>query len=125
VTWQRQTRHAAHFVPHDLTHYAVETSLGYTNGFFGLITEGWDVDETTGKGTRGALPPEALEVEKIVGVFDSERGSGTSWTVDEFNEFIPRRLSDAEIQKVRNLRGALFNQWFNLPSGERLQLTFP
>ena len=44
VTWQRQTRHAAHFVPHDLTHYAVETSLGYTNGFFGLITEGWDVD---------------------------------------------------------------------------------
>jgi hypothetical protein len=26
---------------HDLTHYAVETALGYRRDFFGLITEGW------------------------------------------------------------------------------------
>ena len=54
VTWQKQTRHAAHFALHDLTHYAVETALGYRRGFFGLIAEGWDVDDTTGKGARGA-----------------------------------------------------------------------
>lgn len=37
VTWQKQEKHAAHFAPHDLTHYAVETALGYRRGFFGLF----------------------------------------------------------------------------------------
>src|SRR3984957_14106051 len=77
VTWQKQTKHAAHFAVHDLTHLAVETVLSYRRGFFGLIAEGWDVDDTTGKGARGPLPGEAGEVEQIVGLFDSERGSGT------------------------------------------------
>ena len=78
VTWQKQTRHAAHFALHDLTHYAVETALGYRRGFFGLIAEGWDIEDTSGKGGRGALPAEALEVERIVGLFDSERGAPPS-----------------------------------------------
>jgi hypothetical protein len=73
VTWQKQTKHAAHFAVHDLTHFAVETVLGYRRGFFGLIAQGWDVDDTTGKGARGVLPAEAIKVEKIVGLFDSER----------------------------------------------------
>jgi hypothetical protein len=28
VTWQ--SKHAAHFALHDLTHYAIETALGFT-----------------------------------------------------------------------------------------------
>src|ERR1035438_8851808 len=61
VSWQKQAKHAAHFALHDLTHYAVETALGYKQGFFGLIARGWEVEDTTGKGARGAIPPEALE----------------------------------------------------------------
>ncbi len=34
VTWRKLTKHAAHFALHDLTHYAVETVLGYRRGFF-------------------------------------------------------------------------------------------
>ena len=49
VTWQKQKKHAAHFALHDLTHYAVEMSLGYRRGFFGLMAEGWDVDDTREK----------------------------------------------------------------------------
>ncbi len=93
VTWQKQTRHAAHFALHDLTHYSVETTLGYRKGFFGLIAEGWDIEDTTGKGARGPLPREAAEVEQIVGLFDAERGSGTLWTPEEFNQFAPRPLT--------------------------------
>jgi hypothetical protein len=53
VTWQVQrARHAAFFPLHDLTHYAVETVLGFRRGFFGLIADGWDIDDTTGKGRR-------------------------------------------------------------------------
>ena len=124
ITWQKQTKHAAHFALHDLTHYAVETSLGYRRGFFGLITEGWDVDDTTGKGSRGPLPAEAVEVEKIVGLFDSERASGMLWIREEFNEYAPRPLTDAEIQGVRALRGTLFQQWFATAPGQSMELTF-
>jgi hypothetical protein len=124
ATWQKQTKHAAHFVLHDLTHFAVETSLACQRGFFGLIAEGWDIADTTGKGKRGALPPEAVEVERIVGLFDSERASGTLWTAEEFNAFAPRPLSEPEIQRVRALRSALFQRWFALPEGQKLELKF-
>lgn len=124
VTWQKQTRHAAHFVLHDLTHYAVETTLGCRRGFFGLISEGWDAEDTTGKGARGRLPMEAVEVEQIVGLFDSERGSGTLWTADEFNAFAPRRLTEEDIRNVRALRAKLFQQWIALEPGEKLELQF-
>jgi hypothetical protein len=122
VTWQKQPKHGAHFALHDLTHYAVETALGYRRGFFGLIADGWEVEDTTGKGARGPLPPEAVEVERIVGLFDSERGSGMLWTGEEFNEFAPRKLTDAEIQSVRAIRGALFRQWFEIEPGQALEL---
>ena len=124
VTWQKLTKHAAHFALHDLAHYAVETVLGYRRGFFGLITEGWDVDDTTGKGARGALPAEAVEVERIVGLFDSERGAGVRWSPDEFNEFSPRALTDTEIQKIHNLRAALLHQWFAIAIGQKMELKF-
>jgi hypothetical protein len=124
VTWQKQAKHGAHFALHDLTHYAVETALGYRRGFFGLIADGWEVEDTTGKGARGPLPTEAVEVERIVGIFDSERGSGTLWTLEEFNQFSPRVLTEADVQGVRALRGALFQQWSGIASGQKLELKF-
>jgi hypothetical protein len=124
VTWQKQTKHAAHFAVHDLTHYAVETVLGYRRGFFGLIAEGWDVEDTTGKGARGPLPAEAVEVERLVGLFDSERGSGVLWTPEEFNAFAARALTGDEIRKIRALRAALLREWSALTPGQKMELSF-
>jgi len=124
VTWQKQTRHAAHFALHDLTHYAVETVLGYRRAFFGLIAEGWDVDDTTGHGARGVIPAEAIEVEQMVGLFDSERASGVLWTEAEFSTFSPRTLTADEIQAVRALRSELFRRWAAVAPGQKLQLAF-
>jgi hypothetical protein len=124
VTWQKQTKHAAHFAMHDLTHYAVETVLGYRRGFFGLIAEGWDVEDTTGKGARGPLPAEAVEVEQLVGLFDSERGCGVLWTAAEFNAFAPLMLTGDEIEKIRALRAALLHEWAALAPGQKMELRF-
>jgi hypothetical protein len=124
VTWQKQTRHAAHFALHDLTPYAIETTFGFQRGFFGLIAEGWDIEDTTGKGSRGRLPMEAVEVEQMAGVFDSERGGGVLWSVEEFNQFAPRPLTQAEIAKARSVRAALFERWFAVEPGGRLELQF-
>ena len=33
------------FAVHDLTHYAVETTLNHKRGFYGLVAEGWDLGD--------------------------------------------------------------------------------
>ena len=109
---------------HDLTHYAVETTLAYRRGFFGLIFEGWNVEDTTGKGMRGSLPAEALEVEHMVGLFDRERGTGLLWTVEEFNEIAPRPITQADLEQIRATRARLFQEWFGTPTGDKLALEF-
>ena len=126
VAWQKQTtKNATHFALHDLTHYAVETELEMT-GFFALIAQGWEVEDTTGKGSRGPIPVEALEVERLVGGFDSERACSTLWTPEEFNQFTQvRMLSQVDLNKVRARRADLFRQWRDVPVGAVLELIFP
>ncbi len=129
VTWQKQTdRHAAFFALHDLTHFAVETMLGFRRGFFGLIAEGWEIEDTTGKGARGPLPPDAGEAEMMVGVFSAEAAGGVIWTVEEFNEFATtvgtRKLTGDEIARVKKKRSELFQQWAEVAPGATLELTY-
>lgn len=128
VTWQKQQRHAAHFALHDLTHYTVETILGSTHGFFGLVNAGWEIDDTTGKGARGPIPREAAEIESLVGLLDSERASGSAWTLQEFQEFgspAAHRLTEDIISAMRQRRAHLFTQWAAVPPGGTLELQFP
>jgi len=124
--WQKQPgRHAAHFALHDLTHFAVETTLGCQNAFFGLVKQGWDMDDVTGKSARGPLPAEATAVESIVGLLDAERAGGVLWTHEEFNQFSSARpLTQEEIGQIKARRGELFGRWFALPAGACLELEF-
>jgi hypothetical protein len=128
VTWQKQTdRHAAHFSLHDLTHFAVETVLGFRRGFFGLINEGWDISETEGKSARGPLPQDACEVEVIVGLFDGERAAGTVWPLEQMQQYAgsgATRLTEDGIANVRKRRAELFAQWAAVPTGGVLELRF-
>jgi len=136
VTWQRQDDiHAAFFPLHDLTHYAVETELSFARGFYGLIADGWNIAETTGKTARDPLPNEALEVEYFVSAFSAERAGGAVSTADEFNELaatfarakgmpLPRSLLDEDLAKVRGRFEELAAKWRNLPPGATLELPF-
>ena len=136
VSWQKQaSRHAPFFALHDLTHIAVESTLGFRNGFFGLIAQGWEMEETEGKSPRGPLPREAVQVEQIVGCFDMERASGTLLSAEEMNDFAathaensggpkPRPLTDDELMRVRAKRGELFTKWRETQPGGTLELQF-
>lgn len=136
VTWQRQEGKQAMFFPlHDLTHFAVESALGFQQGFFGLIADGWDIGDTGGKGARGALPREAVIVEHMVGMLDVERASGGAWSAAEFAtqlvtkglidaDAIPAWLTDAGLDGVRTKRQQLFSEWYALPASSDLHLTF-
>ena len=137
VTWQQQSGTRASFFPfHDLTHFAVETTLGLRQGFYGLIADGWDIDDTTGKGSRGALPPEAILAEHVVGLFDRERIGGASLlTAAEFNALVEqlvatgrirvaRAFTDAELTATRQRIDALHQQWATVAPGGALELSF-
>ncbi len=136
MTWQKQDgRYAAFFALHDLTHFAVETTLGLRSAFYGLIGQGWDIEDTTGKGSRGPLPDEAAEAEYIVGWLDRERAGGTLWSAEDFNQSAaihassggrasPRRLAEEQLAAVRARRAELFSQWSNLSPGATLDLQF-
>lgn len=136
ATWQRQNGQLASVFPsHDITHYVVETELGFRSGFFGLVADGWDIKDTSGKGKRGPLPSEAVVVEQVVGSFDVQRSLGVEWTAEELNEHTRtyvsgrggpeiRPLTDEEITRVRTRVQQLVRRWMEMAPNETLELPF-
>ena len=136
-TWQKHVAKSAMFFPfHDLTHYAVESIFGFRRGFYGLIAEGWDIADTGGKGARGRLPDEAILVEHLVGLFDTERvGGAPPLTADEFNRILadlassdrissPPAVTDAQLTAVRARISELYDELAALQPGKSLELSF-
>jgi hypothetical protein len=137
VTWQRQDGKLGAFFPfHDLTHYAVETVLGFRRAFYGLLAEGWDLSSFGDPGTKSRIPEDAHLAELVVGFFDLERITGNAPTAEEFNEKIRDFLADnglpatqfrvdeGQLTSIRELRDALFARWRAVPAGETLELPF-
>lgn len=137
-TWQRQVRHAPFFALHDLTHYAVEVTLGETAAFYGLVASGWEIDDFGPPWPRGPLPSTALHVELLVGLLDAERASGVPATAAEVADAIARyraqhdiggepwpAIDEATLGRIRAMRDGLFAHWRAVDVGAALELTFP
>jgi hypothetical protein len=132
VTWQRQTGSHGRFFPlHDLTHYAVETVLGHRRGFYGLVTEGWDLTDFGAPWPRGQIPRDADPSEFIVGFLDAERAGGGSWSAEDLNQSlrihdpaVRAQVSAEQLTRIRQVRAALFQRWEDLPAGQTLELGF-
>lgn len=129
------------FPPHDLTHFAVETTLGFRRGFYGLLADGWEIADFAAPWPRGPVPDEATVVEVLVGCFDAERRQLTRWSAEEFGQHartyiasreavqhksVPRLrdLSQVEIDRVRACRDALLVQWHALGAAQEMRLEF-
>jgi hypothetical protein len=135
-TVQHHRGHQAAFFPlHDLTHYAVETELALVDGFYGLIAVGWDIDDTTGKGARGPIPPRAIAVEHLAGAIDLERSGAIQWTAETLNAHMrtmaskegwpaPRDVTAAELERVRASMRSLLDRWAAIAPGGTLDLSF-
>jgi len=138
VTWQRQNGQLGMvFPPHDLTHYAVESTLGYHKGFYGLVADGWEIGDFAAPWPRGEIPDEAREVELIIGLLDTERRSMERWPAEQINELARtrvstsrypqtpvRELTENELESVRSLRDSLLHRWHQLSPGDSLELEF-
>lgn len=135
--WQKHAGKTALFFPfHDLTHVAVESTFAFRRGFYGLIAEGWEIADTGGKGARGRLPDEAILVEHMVGLFDTERvGGAPPLTADEFNQILtdlaasdrissPPRVTEAQLMAVRTKISELYDRLASLQPESKLELSF-
>jgi hypothetical protein len=136
-TWQTTRAATAAFFPaHDLTHYAVETTLGMRHGFYGLVLDGWGFDDFASGSPRGAIPEEALVVEAIVGTLDLQRRT-PDLDPAEFraqlaatNADDPRTtqclaiLDDDTLARLVAARDALLDRWAAVPPGGALVLEF-
>jgi len=120
---------------HDLTHFAVESTLRLKNGFYGLLAQGWDISRLTDRDVRSILPPEGLWTEFVVGLVQTERLSSEPLSAAEFNEMLetekrnrsfvfPRVVTDEELRKIRELFATIYFQWRSLKPGESLPLEF-
>jgi hypothetical protein len=136
TTWQRQEGGQAAFFPrHDLTHYAVETTLGQRQGFYGLVSVGWGFSDFGSPWPRGKLPPEANVSEMIVGFLDLERASGARETAAELNQKlaeycadhglpVQREFTEDDLARVRARRAELFAKWDAVVPGQALEVVF-
>ena len=133
ATWQHS--HVA-FPVHDLVHYSVETTLGFRDAFYGLIAQGWNLEDFGNGWPRGPLPPQALDAEHIVGEIWRAFLLREPLTAAELNERVasmaaqqgagaPRAVTDDELAAIQSRLGELAMRWRTLPAGGTLELRFP
>lgn len=124
---------------HDLIHYAVESTLGFDDAFFGLVARGWDISDfdVPAAAQRLRLPPRAALTEFIVGLFQVELVNGECF--DDFQSELERAVAGArrpleveipeisidQARRVRERVAGLIERWRRTGADESLELPFP
>ncbi|HKQ48642.1 MAG TPA: hypothetical protein VJZ71_11280 [Phycisphaerae bacterium] len=132
TTWSKMP-YREFFPRHDLMHYAVETTLGFREAFFGLIASGWSVESFSEPGAAKRLPLEARYAEFLVDQLEREHRFGESSIADTFNETLAgsvrqaglspyRPLVQKELDAIRARFEALLARYAALPDGKKLEL---
>lgn len=125
---------------HDLIHYAVETTLGFQNAFYGLLAQGYNIEDfALPRGERPIallpknLPFEAIYTEFVVGLFQMETLSSEPYA--DFNGLLRaayiekrlkgfRSLSEEQIHNIRLKIKTLNQSWQEKTYDEALVLEF-
>ena len=125
---------------HDLIHYVVETSLGFHNAFYGLLAQGYNIEdfdlpriERPSALLPKNLPFEAIYTEFLVGLFQMELLNDEYYP--NFNGLLKdiyeekdlkgfRPLAPEQITNIRLKIKELNQSWKTISYGEALILDF-
>lgn len=136
VAWQKQH---AFFPVHDLTHYAIETTLGLRQAFWGMMADGWEFSDFGTPWPRGPMPnlDQALLAEVSAGWFDrfahllEADGLGAADLNTHVAEYCaqhglspPRVITADEFARICAVRGDLAARWHALGPREAMELEF-
>ncbi|MBV9988757.1 MAG: hypothetical protein JO301_13850 [Chitinophagaceae bacterium] len=123
------------FIRHDLSHYALEKTLGYKTAFNGMINSGMDIKDFEDRQKRQAMKMtnEAAYAENMANLFLGEVLQGNfedfnavqQQTLHFINPQIPAlNLDENNIQAVRTCLRQLLEDWEALPGGETMEFAF-
>jgi len=121
------------FIAHDLSHFAIEKTMGYKTAFYGMINGGIELFDFLDKQKREAMhfTDEAINAESMANLFliDSNQGRIEGFHQlqnDVLRTGFPRAqsvmLTEEEIDTIRNYFSELLSQWYLLRPNEFLQL---
>ncbi len=124
VTWTHIHRG---FAQHDFAHYVVETTLGFRNGFFGLVAKGFDIPDFSRPTSKRPfkIPKEAMAVEPIVALLQAELWeSFPEPLLHPDSQEIPANVTAEQIESMRQQLRKLLQHWENLMPGGTMMLEF-
>ncbi len=119
---------------HDLAHYAVETTLGFDQAFYGLLAQGRAIEEFAETEDRSWVGEQGTLVETIVMTLQHEvAGSAAPEAFFEMVEEAcrglgiapPEGLTPEALATMREQYGRLMMRWAQTPPGGCLELDFP
>lgn len=123
------------FVHHDLSHFALEKTLGYKMAFMGMLSNGMEINDFENREKRKqiAITEEAVYAENMANFFLMETAQGN---FENFNKILQDSfkrmntslsapfLSEKEILSIREYLKQLIAEWKELPAGERIYLDY-
>jgi hypothetical protein len=120
---------------HDLTHYAIEQTLGLDEGFLGLCASGWEISDFEVKGAVARLPREAFFAEVAAGELSRQLFTGQAssledflWAVDLTMKRQPGTLdpsiTQTQFSAVHALIADQWKRWRELDPNGTLELIF-
>lgn len=124
---------------HDIIHYAVETILEVKKGFYGILDQGFQIEdfELPRHQRPAALIPSNLPVESIQSEFlvNQLMMEILQDPIDDFMEVFkkaldanklpfPERLNESTLSEIRKLIHTIKKQWSDLADGKSMELTF-
>lgn len=137
VTWAQIH---PNFEAHDLAHYAVETVLGLDKAFYGLLSDGFNIEDFELPRNKrpealvpANLPPESLQTEHLVNLLltdlqSSEKHMDVITTLKDIltREGLPYPdgLNADTLTEIQKSLNDLLVKWDALAEGETLELTF-
>jgi hypothetical protein len=107
---------------HDFSHYVVESYFGFPRGFYGLLAEGWNIDDFE-TGARGAIPADAMLPERLAGAISYNVAGSQRFTADDINLTVGQdAVSEEQLGELERGLADLCARWRALPPGETLEL---
>ena len=121
------------FVRHDLSHYAIESKLGYTSAFMGMLNNGIDIQDFADREKKNKMivSKQARYSEGMANLFLIEIEQGE---IENFNDVMKEIfeisddkldapvLSEDELVGIRTCLRQLYKAWSELPVNETMSL---
>ncbi len=131
-------QHAMAF--HDLAHYAVEVELGFSKAFYGLLAEGYAIEDFELPRNKrpealipANLPEESLQTEHLVNLLQVHAIQDSTADIpiqlaeilSENDLSYPDSLSSERLESIQGRLRELWKNWKQLKVGQSLDLSFP